>query len=96
VRALVGFVAGLLAVVAKALRRGAHLSVVANVAALITGTTREGRHDGRYVFLVISGVLRGGKSAGLSQKPDSKARALRRGCGGRGKAAAATRRRMVQ
>lgn len=44
-RAAVGLVAGLLAVVAKALRGGADLGVVADVATLVAGTTRERRHD---------------------------------------------------
>jgi hypothetical protein len=42
--ALVRLVTGLLAVVAEALRRGANLSVVADVAALVASTTRERRH----------------------------------------------------
>lgn len=40
-RASVGFVSGLLAVVAKALSRGAHFSIMADIAALVAGTTRE-------------------------------------------------------
>lgn len=40
-RTLVGLVAGLLAVVAEALGRGAHFSVVADVAAFVAGATRE-------------------------------------------------------
>ena len=40
-RALVGLVTGLLAVVAKALGRGADLSIVANVATLVASTTRQ-------------------------------------------------------
>lgn len=44
VRALVALVTGLLAIVAEALGRGADLSVVANVAALVAGSTRERRH----------------------------------------------------
>jgi hypothetical protein len=43
-RAPVGLVTGLLAVVAEPLRRRAHLSVVAHVSALETGTARKGRH----------------------------------------------------
>jgi len=43
--ASVGLVAGLLAVVAKSLRRGAHLGIVSNVSALEARTTRERRHD---------------------------------------------------
>lgn len=43
-RAAVGLVARLLAVVAKALSRGANLGVVANVATLVASTTRERRH----------------------------------------------------
>lgn len=42
--ALVAFVTWLLAVVAEALGRGADLSVMANVAAFVAGTTRKGRH----------------------------------------------------
>jgi hypothetical protein len=40
-RASIRFVSGLLAVVAKALSRRAHFSVVADIAALVAGTTRE-------------------------------------------------------
>lgn len=45
VRAVVGLVAWLLAVVAKALRRRANLGVVTDIAALVAGTAREGRHS---------------------------------------------------
>lgn len=40
-RALVGFVTGLLAIVAEAFGRGAHFGVMANVAAFVAGATRE-------------------------------------------------------
>jgi hypothetical protein len=40
-RASIGFVSRLLAVVAKALCRRAHFSIVADIAALVAGTTRE-------------------------------------------------------
>lgn len=40
-RTAVGLVAGLLAVVAKTLRRGANLSVVANIATLVAGAARK-------------------------------------------------------
>jgi hypothetical protein len=40
-RTAVGLVAGLLAVVAEPLRRGANLGIVANVATLVAGSTRE-------------------------------------------------------
>lgn len=43
-RAAVRLVAGLLAVVAKALRRGANLGIVADIATLVASTTRERRH----------------------------------------------------
>ena len=49
VGASVGLVAGLLAVVAEPLGRGAHLSIVADVAALEAGTTGKRRH-GEYIF----------------------------------------------
>lgn len=44
-RAAVGLVAGLLAVVAKALRGRADLGIVADVATLVASTTGERRHD---------------------------------------------------
>jgi hypothetical protein len=44
-RATIGLVAGLLAVVAESLGGGANFSVVANIATLVAGTAREGRHD---------------------------------------------------
>lgn len=44
-RASIGLVSGLLAVVAEPLRRRAHLGVVANVSALEARTTRQRRHD---------------------------------------------------
>ena len=44
-RAAVRLVARLLAVVAKALRGGADLGIVADIATLVASTTRERRHD---------------------------------------------------
>ena len=41
----------LLAVVAKALGRGANLGVVANIATLVAGTARQGRHGDESVDL---------------------------------------------
>jgi ABC-type sulfate/molybdate transport systems ATPase subunit len=47
-RTSVGLVAGLLAVVAETLSRRANLSIVANIATLVTSTSRERRHcEGR-------------------------------------------------
>ena len=45
VRAAVALVAGLLAVVAEALGRGADLGVVADIATLVARATGEGRHS---------------------------------------------------
>jgi len=45
VRAVVALVAGLLAVVAQTLTAGADLGVVTDIAALVAGTARKGRHD---------------------------------------------------
>lgn len=43
-RALVALMAGLFAVVAKALGRGADLGIMADVATLVACATRQGRH----------------------------------------------------
>lgn len=51
-RASIGLVSGLLAVVAEPLRRRAHVGVVADVSALEARTTRQRRHV--YLFLCIS------------------------------------------
>lgn len=54
-RASVGLVAGLLAVVAETLSGRADLSVVANIATLVTSTSRERRHCEDRVFMARGG-----------------------------------------
>jgi len=49
-RAGVGLMTGLLAVVAQPLRGRAHLSIVANVATLEASTTRQGRHPDQLLY----------------------------------------------
>ncbi|KAF2483752.1 hypothetical protein BDY17DRAFT_298023 [Neohortaea acidophila] len=76
VRAIVALVPGLLAVVAQALTAGAHLGVVADVAAFVAGAARQGRHFALRVllfFLLFTSLLHVVRSETLPSSSSSSA-----------------------